>query len=275
MYVNHKVPKDARLDIDERNQRIKLVDCGRDPAKTVAAAVQLAESRGLEKIWGFISAAAWMQLARVGFVREGLLDGYFDDGPGIAVARYLAGSRAHSLHTEMEDGIVAQALEHADRALPVAPAGYELRMAVPDDAQAISQTLTGVFTSYPTPIDSAADIHTAMARDAQFAVLMHEGAVVGVASADVDCRHRVAEMTDCAVLPEHRGRGLMTVMLQYLAAEVRGFGLRSLFTLARATSVPINQTFARLGYAYRGRLINNCHIAGDWEDMNLWVQPAG
>ncbi|OPZ80752.1 MAG: N-acetyltransferase YodP [bacterium ADurb.Bin429] len=48
-------------------------------------------------------------------------------------------------------------------------------------------------------------------------------------------------------------------------------GLRSLFTLARATSVGINTAFSRLGYTYNGRLVNNCHIAGDWEDMNLWV----
>ena len=272
MYVKHKLPIDAHIALDERNRRIKLLDCGHDPAETVAAAVYLAEQQGLEKIWGVVSPAEWVVLSRIGFTREGTLDGYFAEAPGIAVARYLNGQRAHSTRMEMEDSIVAMAITQTVHAVPTSVPGYRARLARQSDAEAISRMLRAVFETYPTPIDSASAIQAAMDH-IRFAVVEYEGAIIGVTSADVDTEHRVAEMTDCAVLPEHRGHGLMLMLLRFLENAVGNLALRSLFTLARATSVPMNLTFARLDYAYRGRLINNCHIAGSWEDMHLWVKP--
>jgi hypothetical protein len=34
----------------------------------------------------------------------------------------------------------------------------------------------------------------------------------------------------------------------------------------------MNTALARLGYRFRGRLMNNCHIMGGFEDMNIWVR---
>lgn len=272
MYVKHKLPADAVVTLDERNQRVKLLACGADPAETAAVAVALAEQHGLEKIWGFVSPQEWIMLAQVGFTREGTLDGYYADRPGIAVARYLTGTRAHSGHLEMEDAIVNSAVAQAGQGCPRLPAGYTMRLATPTDAARISRMLREVFSTYPTPVDTAADILASMARDVMFAGIFRDETLVGVASADIDPAHRVAEMTDCAVSPAHRGHGLMLALLDYLETQVNVFNLRSVYTLARGTSVPMNLTFARLGYAYRGRLLNNCNIAGDWEDMHLWVK---
>ncbi|MHB9133690.1 MAG: putative beta-lysine N-acetyltransferase [Armatimonadota bacterium] len=274
MYLRHKLPADAEIVLDERNRRIQLIECGHDPAETVVAAVELADKHGLEKIWGFVAPITWSLLLQVGFKREGTLDRYFDDGmPGIAVARYLTGERAHSAYLEKEDAIVDQANAQASQNVPPLPLGYRMRMATPDDTGLIANLLTSVNEAYPTPIDSATDILTAMTRDVHFAVITYHDAMVGVASADIDFTHRVAEMTDCSIDLEHRGQGLMAALLHFLEREIHIIGLRSVFTLTRAVSIPSNMTFACLGYVYRGRLINNCHIAGDWEDMNLWVKP--
>jgi hypothetical protein len=40
--------------------------------------------------------------------------------------------------------------------------------------------------------------------------------------------------------------------------------------IARAPSFGMNITFARMGYSFAGRLINNTNIGGQFEDMNVW-----
>jgi len=272
MAVKHLIPADVHLTIDSPNQRIKLQSCGDRIVDTATAAVELATAQGLDKIWGFVSLAEWVELSRLGFVREGTLDGYFSDGPGIGVAKYLSSERARGKQTAAEDAIMLGALAQAGTAASSPPLDYRLRPATPADCLDISATLTAVFASYPTPIDSAEAIAAVMNRGAYFMVAEQGGQLVSVMSADIDREHLTAEMTDCATLTPHRGRGLMQALLAGMEDELRRQGLRSLFTLARATSAGMNIAFARLGYAYRGRFINNCHIAGDWEDMNLWVK---
>jgi putative beta-lysine N-acetyltransferase len=266
------MPTDADIYVDERNCRVKLLDCGSDPTATAAAAVELAESRGLTKIWGFVSPVDWVSLSQVGFTREGILDGYFDDGPGIGVARYLSGDRARSKHTAMEDAIVEQACAKQGQWQPELPERFVVRPATEADAGEISLVLQQVFVTYPTPIDSAEAILNAMANNVFFTLVEYDSQIVSVASTDVDPVHLVAEMTDCATLPDFRGKGLMRYLLSVMEDAMRAKGLRSVFTLARATSIAMNTAFARLDYAYKGRFINNCYIAGDWEDMNLWVK---
>lgn len=273
MVITATCAPERYLCLDVPNRRVKLLDGSPDVARVARAAVALASSNGLEKIWGFVSSNEWKTLSGLGFVQEGTLDDYFADGPGIGVAKYLCEDRAKSRHTAEENKVLRGALAQAHAALSPTPDEYTFRIATKDDCQHISDTLTTVFTSYPTPIDSAGAIAAAMDRDVAFMLAESQGRVVSVMSADIDRGHRVAEMTDCATLPQHRGRGLMQALLAQMEEQMRRAGLRSLFTLARATSAGMNIAFARLSYAYRGRFINNCHIAGAWEDMNLWVKP--
>nr|WP_315989693.1 hypothetical protein [Desulforamulus aquiferis] len=37
----------------------------------------------------------------------------------------------------------------------------------------------------------------------------------------------------------------------------------------------MNLVLHRLGYTFRGTLVNNCHIGGSYEDMNIWVRFNG
>jgi putative beta-lysine N-acetyltransferase len=258
---------------DPRNHRIRLVGCGEDAAATANAVVEMARSRGYGKIWGFVAPDEWNALRKLGFRREGMLDGFLPDRHGVGIARYLHPDRARSARLAEEDAIVEQALAAGPRPPTTLDPAFTVRLATPEDCDQISRLLTTVFESYPTPIETGADILRAMAQEVHFALAEHQGRLVSVASADVDREHRVAEMTDCATLPEYRGRGLMQALLSAIEGEMRALELRGLFTLARATSVGINIAFARLGYRFRGRFINNCHIAGGWEDMNIWSKP--
>jgi hypothetical protein len=51
--------------------------------------------------------------------------------------------------------------------------------------------------------------------------------------------------------------------------------IKTAYTIARAASPGINITFARQGYRYGGRLINNTNISGRIESMNIWYKSMG
>ena len=49
-------------------------------------------------------------------------------------------------------------------------------------------------------------------------------------------------------------------------------GMKLSYTIARATSYPINRVFSGAGYKYGGRLTNNTNICGSIESMNVWYK---
>jgi len=61
-------------------------------------------------------------------------------------------------------------------------------------------------------------------------------------------------------------------LIKALDKELSKRGFRSSYTLCRASSPGINSAFASLGYAYTGRLVNNCKIGNGFEDMNIWCK---
>jgi putative beta-lysine N-acetyltransferase len=77
-------------------------------------------------------------------------------------------------------------------------------------------------------------------------------------------------MTDFATSAGHRGRGLGHALLGMLEEEASSRGLRTAYTIARASSVGMNIVFARRGYDFGGLLVNNTGICGAIESMNVW-----
>lgn len=64
----------------------------------------------------------------------------------------------------------------------------------------------------------------------------------------------------------------MQHLIQYLEDNMKTKDIINLFSIARARSIGMNKVLYNLNYKYRGRLINNVHIAGNWENMNIWVK---
>jgi putative beta-lysine N-acetyltransferase len=104
-----------------------------------------------------------------------------------------------------------------------------------------------------------------------------ENVIVAAASAETCRRHHNAEMTDFATLPSERGLGLAQHLLSALEDDMREWSLPNLYTIARARSAGMNRVFYNRGYSRTGTLVNNCHIAGHFEDMHVWcktLEPA-
>jgi len=105
-----------------------------------------------------------------------------------------------------------------------------------------------------------------------FAGSFYEDRLVSIAAAYPNKYTLRSEMTDCATLADFRGSSLTENLLTLLEKNIQKPEKYTLFSLARAGSFGMNRIFFKLGYKYKGRLVNNCHIAGRFEDMNLWVK---
>lgn len=124
-------------------------------------------------------------------------------------------------------------------------------------------------------LSSAVTAYRASIHDgAIFKVIRRDGRIVSAASAAPDYDNANAEMTDCATLKEYRGHGMMQALLKTLEEDLQHRSVGCLYSMARSTSYGMNRVFHRLGYRYQGRLINHCHIMGQFEDMNLWVKST-
>jgi putative beta-lysine N-acetyltransferase len=217
-----------------------------------------------------------MEWVRRGFIREGVILGYFADGQDAWIwSAFNEGQRDMAPHDGEHEQIVALAVDKPTIE-PDLPDGFSCRRARQPDAEAISELLGTVFPDYPTPTD-AGTVATQIATGSNIYRLVFDenGRLAAAASAEIDNRRRSAELTDCATLPAFRGAGLMAYILRQLEHDLeKDFGITDRYTIARADEVGMNCVFSKLGWVYTGRLVNNCRMPNGWESMNLWCAPT-
>jgi beta-lysine N6-acetyltransferase len=267
------------LQYDPYNRRLKFFDMA---PTDVAQSPQIASCVMGESVTPLYSklivyarpgGTGWSEL---GFRREAEIWGFFGDGDNAELwARYLVPPRAEDLENRKNEELLAVA-KSRQRAEPILLAGYTCAPARPADAADIAELMRETFPDYPTPISD--DYITANMRDRTFhfrVVRDAAGRLVASASAEMHHTRKSAELTDCATSPQYRGKGLMSAILRHLERDLADeFGITDVYTIARASQAGVNCSFAKLGYTYTGRLVNNCRMPEGYESMNVWCRDT-
>ncbi len=279
MMLCHVTPKPEALtgslkyQIDQTNLRLVVSDYPRGlEVETTCDLITLAKLYGLEKIWLWAFLEDVPEFLKVGFQFEGTIDDNRRDKPTASLAYYVQSERRLSKNLQSEKEILQQITTRKVEPLSPLRKGMTLRLLDIGDSFAVSCLLRDVFTSYPTQVEDTGYIQKLMTNGCIFAGAFYDQKLVSVAAAYPEQKWLRCEITDCATRPEYRGHSLTERLIKMLEPVIDKKGAYTLYTLARATSYGINRVFYRLGYRFQGRLINNCHIAGDFEDMNLWVR---
>lgn len=274
--VNVEQAQDAGdLIIDRQNRRVKL---------HVYESVQIEQWNRILKELAKESEATkviiygkkqdvpmWKSL---GYELEGTIDGFFHGENAQMLTCYLSEERATSGAPKLAEEILALSLAKAGRSEEkILPEGYHLREATEADTKELAYLYGLVFATYPTPMNDPSYISKTMQEGTIYYVVDYEGKIACAASAEVSERFGSAEMTDCATHPDHAGKGLLQPLFLALEQRMEDAGIYYLYSLTRAQSAGMNVTVAKMGYEYRGRLINNCTIFSGYEDMNIWVKP--
>lgn len=223
----------------------------------------------LTKLIIIASEKDWQELFTRGFLLEALHPTFFRGKPGFHLSKFFSQERKNTPHWDREDHV----LEQARKVIGVPeklPEEYLIRTAIKKDIPQLVELFTRVFKTYPTPLDDSLYLEKAMENAAVFKVIVDQDQIVSAASLDIDYQTLSAELTDCATLPLYRGQGLMSHLVQELEKEAISLGMITLYTIARSLSIGINGAFARFGFKYYGRFINNCDICGQFQNMNLW-----
>ena len=255
------------------NDRIYLLKASREDADALPGKLKkLAADRGYSKIFAKVPAGIAQPLLDDGFECEAQVpEFYHGKEAALMLGCFLDEARRNSHTVETNEKVMAACLEkRSDSAGLALPEGAELSICKPDEADAVAALYGKVFPTYPFPIDDPAYIRETMATHVVYFAVRIGGQLAALSSAEMDDEAGNVEMTDFATLPDHRGGGLASVLLETMETEMRSRGIATAYTIARAPSFGMNITFARTGYAFGGRLINNTNIGGQFEDMNVW-----
>lgn len=265
----------ARVFLDCYNRRLKVLSYqARDYDAMIEKFRFLADANRFDKIWVQATANDWELFLAHGYILEGLLK-YANRGSTVfMVSRFGSQRRLQSRTLMKEIRLIEEILERPRKTKPkTLPAGYVLDYAREEDVGGMLELYRRVFETYPSPLTYKEYLLSNLHREAIFRVIRNgKGQVVAAASADLDPQRLSAELTDCATHPDERGKGLMSILLAALESDLRRLQYVCAYTLARAPSYGMNAAFHALGYEFNGRMINNCDIYGDFEDMNLWVK---
>lgn len=268
------------LDPDRPNRRLKLIGVQPDDlsAPELRAYERVIDTpvSGFDKLIHYTSSPDEMPWIRRGFRCEGTIDGFFANGTGARLWARFAPGRDVSPGEAEHHAIVVRCLEKAVRVPPPPPAGWRCTVADPEDAGPVGVLLRATFSAYPSALDDRTLRRKIRTGSSLFLHLVTaDGELAAVASAEIDFARGNAEMTDCATAPGHRGQGLMGTLLRELEVHLYERNqITDLYSLARAGELPMNSTFARLGYRFGGRLINNCRMPSGWESMNIWTRSS-
>jgi putative beta-lysine N-acetyltransferase len=265
----------ARIQHGPLNDRVYLMKMGdARPEALVEGLIRKAADAGYSKIFAKIPESATRPFLEAGFSKEAGVPGFFDGrGPAAFLGYYLDAERHREADPEGLDTILELSRKQPLADTPPPGNGFALAPCSAGKTAEMAKIYRKVFSTYPFPIHDPGYL-----LDTMESHVMYFGATVGrrlvaLSSSEMDMESKNVEMTDFATLPDWRGNRLGVHLLSLMEAAVKAKGIKTAYTIARAASPGMNITFARLGYRYGGRLINNTNISGRIESMNIWYKP--
>ena len=259
---------------DYYNKRLKVLDytC-KNYSNMLKRLAWLAEANCFDKIFIKAHHDDFQDFLSHGYMMEGILRYYFNGNDAYVLSRFSSAQRAESPDLVEESKLIEEII-YESKPAPQRKIPSDIKIIKADKGH-ISQLVyiyRQVFETYPSPLTNPDYIKSVMDRNVHFVLATQGDEPVAAASADISQKYSNAELTDCATVPALQGKGVMQFILQELEEILKQKNILTSYTLARAKSVGMNKSFFRLNYEYSGRLIKNCDIYGEFEDLNIWVK---
>ncbi len=274
-YDKIEIFHNAKIQYGPMNDRIYLMKIGDgDITQLLSALDNLAQENNFGKIFAKTKACHRPAFVDAGYAIEATIPNFYNgQEDGIFLGKYFKDERSIALNAKELDTNLALAKSKAHNKKKIELAdGFEFRRATIEDAEQISEVYQQVFASYPFPIHQSDYICQTMKDDVYYFSIWENDKLVALSSAEVDKENGNAEMTDFATLPDYRGHSFGVFLLDKMEQEMAKMAIPTVYTIARAISPGMNITFAKMGYHYGGRLINNTQISGSLESMNIWYK---
>lgn len=256
------------------NDRIYLMKLGgSDPERVAVTLISKAADAGYSKIFAKVPDSAEDVFLRHGFQVEARIPGFYNGTAGaVFLGFYLTGKRAHEENCIALDSLLDIYLDSLSATVTDLPPGFSLRRCSHQDASQMAQIYSSVFPTYPFPINDPSYLRHSMETHVDYFGCEVLGRLIALSAAEMDIENENVEMTDFAALPAWRGCRVSIHLLSTMEDAMRARNIKTAYTIARSSSPGMNITFARSGYRYGGRVINNTNISGQIESMNVWYK---
>ncbi len=266
---------DLRYLDDRYNQRLFFISCTGNIGSAINQLIRIGNETGAGKIIAYVQEQVKRMFEQRAFVQEGMIKGFFRGQNACCLSYFIDSERRNSKRLTEEDMLLKALQGDQVQSAPGSRDEYAIRNVSEDDARALADFMGSHFDTYPTPVHDPGYIKNAIAGKYVFKIALFQGEIVCCASADCNKNLLNAEITDCLTHPAFRGQGLNSCLIDLLEEDLQKSGYIALFSLARAISPGMNRIFSNKGYHYGGRMVNNCSIMGDIEDMNIWSKIIG
>jgi putative beta-lysine N-acetyltransferase len=258
------------------NNRIYVLDAQIDrPHALHKSLTELASAKGYTKIIAKVKDSQVLSFLRQGYQIEATVPGYFGLEDAIFVSYFLEQQRANCTKLALHDDILEKASqtspwqgEHVANELTV-------RKATHNDARDISKLYNLAFSSYSSPVGNENYVKSSLDSGVDYFCMVYMNAVIGCIRVEYEADTPNARLYDIVVAEQFRNQGVATALVEAASQLLQAQNISFIYSVCRAASFAINKVFARLGYEYGGRLLNNNLINGELESMNVWSTKLG
>lgn len=208
-----------------------------------------------------------------GYMTEAIVPGFYNGSvAAFFLAKYMDSDRLMSLESKSLGELSDLLKSTPGKDKNTKKVNINIKHLETEDAGQITDLYRKVFLSYPFPIHNPGYILKTMKEDVHYFGVSKKGKLVAVASAEIDTEGENAEMTDFATDPDFRGQKLGQILLAKMEKEMEAKHIKTLYTIARLKSIPMNKVFLKHHYQYAGTLLSNTNISGSIESMNVYYK---
>ena len=233
----------------------------------------LAEKESYSKIFTKVPESFKKLLCDRDYLCEASIPRYYDGKENaVIMSKFLDDKRSIDCLNEMHENVVTTALSKRNDQQTNIPSEYSIRICDKGDITQMADLYKKTFETYPFPIHDPNYLLKTIEDNVVYFGAFKEEKIIALSSSEIEYGHSNVEMTDFATLPEFRGKGLSSQLLLKMEDDMKSKGIKTAYTIARASSYGMNIVFAKCGYEYCGRLINNTNISGNIESMNIWYR---
>ena len=263
-----------KIYVDHDNKRGKIIDTNNISIQTIKKIIYYLSKQSVDKIICYCDIKVFGIFIKAGFEVEGKIEGYFRGEDAFCMSYFISDERRICNDFSEKDSIIKKCLDIKNTFINVINTDFKycIRNATEGDIQEMIKLFSIVFSTYPSPIYDEDFLRQTMNRKVLYKLAVHDGKIIGVASADMNKENLNAEITDCATHPDYRGKGILSSIIYSLEIDLKKKGFITLYSLSRAINPSINFVLSKHNYKFTGRMIENCNICGAFEDMNIWVK---
>ncbi len=280
MFDKIETYKQSLVHHGKHNNRVYLMKKGStEPGEILNYLENLAGKEDYTKIVAKIPIEKAPLFLEREYQQEAKIPGFYNgEKDGVFMGKFLSPGRAEITGETWE--IIQSVLKIAKskksiKEIPPCPGHFNVRPIKEEEVDKLSALYKLVFETYPFPIFEPSYLLKTMNDHIRYFGVFDKDKLIAASSSELDEGSLSVEMTDFATDPGYLGQGLALLLLNEMENEMKNYGMKTLYTIARAISHGMNITFSKLGYQYAGLLKNNTNISGNMENMNVWYKKAG